>query len=153
MYFVLFLFLSANAYYYYIADQCLYSSHDLSDMVYVQLYGFNRAVEIKYNSTLGKFMGFNEVGVNTSELWNQNANFLQQMKGQVDTYCKPNAQFLETVICDKAGKRSYLLFLNSCFYIQLYRTKLRFLVRNTKPLIWHYVPNGNIQCSKQPDLS
>lgn len=104
---IVFLYLfPANGYYYYIADQCLYSSHDLGDMVYVQLYGFNMDVEIKYNSTLGKFIGFNEVGVNTSELWNQNDNFLQHMKAQVDTYCKPNAQFLETVIYDKAGKTS-----------------------------------------------
>lgn len=71
------------------------------------------AVEIKYNSTLGKFIGFNEFGVNTSKLWNQNADFLQQMKAQVETFCKPNAQFLETDICNKAGKRSFLQFHSS----------------------------------------
>lgn len=59
------------------------------------------ALEIMYNSTLGKFIGFNEDAMKTAENWNQNVHFSEQMKAQVDAYCKPNAQFLETNVHDK----------------------------------------------------
>ncbi|XP_051508811.1 H-2 class II histocompatibility antigen, E-S beta chain-like [Myxocyprinus asiaticus] len=99
----------ADGYYCYIMDECLYSSHDLSDMVYLQSYWFNMVMDIQYNSTLGKFVGLTEYGEHVVEGWNRNLNFIQQMQAQVDTYCKPNAQFLETALRDKAVQPKVML--------------------------------------------
>ncbi len=48
-------------------------------------------------------MGFTEVGVKTAENFNKNPAILQQLKAEVDTFCKPNAELYKTAIHDKAG--------------------------------------------------
>ncbi|KAK2905537.1 hypothetical protein Q8A67_007336 [Cirrhinus molitorella] len=92
---------TANGYYYHHWSQCIHSFHDLSDMVYIDGYYFNKYMVIQFNSTLGYFVGFTEFGVSTAEIWNNNTALVQETRARVDTFCKPNAETRETAIYGK----------------------------------------------------
>ncbi|RAM39419.1 hypothetical protein DOZ52_29355, partial [Enterobacter hormaechei] len=83
---------TADGYYEYMISECVYSTSDYSDMVYLQSYSFNKVVDVQCNSTLGKCVGYTEEGVKYAENWNKDLAFLQQLKTIVDSGCKPNAQ-------------------------------------------------------------
>ncbi|XP_051747993.1 H-2 class II histocompatibility antigen, E-S beta chain [Ctenopharyngodon idella] len=84
--------------------QCIYSSPDLSDVVYISSYVFNKAVVSEFNSTLGKFVGYTEYGMRNAEYWNNNTNILQGMKADLDNFCKHNAEIYNSYIRDKTEK-------------------------------------------------
>ncbi|XP_067308424.1 rano class II histocompatibility antigen, A beta chain-like isoform X2 [Pseudorasbora parva] len=92
---------AANGYYCYQWLQCIYSSPDLSDMVFIEGYYFNKYLFIQFNSTVGKFVGFTEFGVANAEKWNKDLSLLQQTRAQVDAFCKPNAVIAKSAIYDK----------------------------------------------------
>lgn len=83
-------------------SECVYSTSDYSDMVYLQSYSFNKVVYAQYNSTVGKFVGSTERGVKVAEYWNKDPAIMQQRKAAVDRFCKHNAQILDTSVRDKA---------------------------------------------------
>ncbi|XP_077073445.1 rano class II histocompatibility antigen, A beta chain-like [Siphateles boraxobius] len=92
---------AADGYYYYRWTQCIYSSPDLSDMVFIEGLYFNRYPFVKFNSTVGKFVGFTEFGVRTAEMWNKDESILQQTRAQVDVFCRPNAELTEAAVYNK----------------------------------------------------
>ncbi|XP_077080475.1 H-2 class II histocompatibility antigen, E-S beta chain isoform X1 [Siphateles boraxobius] len=92
---------TADGYYHNRMDECVYSTSDYSDMVYLLSYSFNKAVELQYNSTVGKFVGFTEFGVKRAERLNKDQARLQQLKAQVDTFCRHNAQILDSAVRDE----------------------------------------------------
>ncbi|XP_067251309.1 rano class II histocompatibility antigen, A beta chain-like isoform X3 [Chanodichthys erythropterus] len=77
---------SANEYYTTRWARCIYSSPDLSDMVYTDSTYFNKYLYIQFNSTIGRFVGFTEHGMRTADDWN-NSTYLQQVKERV-VFCK-----------------------------------------------------------------
>lgn len=103
---------SANGYYNYRWPQCIYSSSDFSDMVFLMDFYFNKYLYVQFNSTVGRFVGFTEFGVRTAENWNKDPAIIQQLKAEVDTFCKPNAELYKTAIHDKAGMWLRTLVLN-----------------------------------------
>ncbi|XP_063051579.1 rano class II histocompatibility antigen, A beta chain-like isoform X1 [Engraulis encrasicolus] len=104
-----------DGYYNSVADQCRFSSPDLSYLEYVRSYWFNKAPYIVFNSTVGKFVGYTEFGIYNAEAWNTDTAMVAQMRAQKDAYCRPNAQIeinniltqtAEPVVKLKLGKAS-----------------------------------------------
>ncbi|XP_016344371.1 HLA class II histocompatibility antigen, DP beta 1 chain-like [Sinocyclocheilus anshuiensis] len=93
---------AANGYYNYYWSQCIYSSSDFSDMVFLIDYYFNKYLYVQFNSNVGEFVGFTEVGVRTAENLNKDTALLQQLKAEVERVCKHNAVLYKTAIHDKA---------------------------------------------------
>ncbi len=85
-------------------NECVYSTSDYSDMVLLQSYSFNKVVDVQYNSTVGKFVGYTEEGLEYAENFNKDQAYVQQLKAQVDTVCIPNAELDDTSVRDKAGE-------------------------------------------------
>ncbi|KAL2092149.1 hypothetical protein ACEWY4_011947 [Coilia grayii] len=81
-----------DGYYTTLADQCRFSSWDLSDLEYIRSYWFNKAEFIRFNSTVGKYVGYTEFGVYNAEQWNKDPAQLAMMRAQKDRYCRPNVQ-------------------------------------------------------------
>nr|WOW72662.1 MHC class II antigen beta chain [Gymnocypris eckloni] len=81
--------------------RCFHSSRDLSDIVFIDNYIFNKDVYIQFNSTVGEYVGYTELGVHNAQLWNKDPNLLQQMRAQAETVCKPNAELFQSAISDK----------------------------------------------------
>ncbi|XP_067269409.1 H-2 class II histocompatibility antigen, E-S beta chain-like isoform X2 [Pseudorasbora parva] len=94
---------SANVYYRYRMSRCIYSPSNISDMVYFDNYYFNKYLFVQFDSTLGRFVGFNEYGMKLAEFWN-NGTFLHEERAIVDWFCKNNAQVFDFHICDKSVK-------------------------------------------------
>ncbi|KAG1951018.1 H-2 class II histocompatibility antigen, E-S beta chain-like [Pimephales promelas] len=94
---------SADEYYTRRWLKCIYSSPDLSDMVYIDGHYFNKYLFTQFNSTLGKFVGFSEYGMRVAEYWN-NGSFLQAEIAGVDGFCKYNAQIYDSTVREKAVK-------------------------------------------------
>ncbi|RXN31740.1 MHC class II beta [Labeo rohita] len=92
---------AANGYYYSRWATCFHSSRDLSDMVLVDRYIFNKDVFIEFNSTVGEFVGYTAHGVYNAELLNKDTNYLQQERAEVERYCKHNAELYQSAIADK----------------------------------------------------
>ncbi|XP_031426014.1 H-2 class II histocompatibility antigen, I-E beta chain-like [Clupea harengus] len=91
-----------NGYYEYNVVQCRFSSGDLSDMEYIRSYWFNKAEYIRFNSTVGKHVGYTAYGVYNAELKNNNSALLAQERGEKDRYCKGNAPtFINAILTKK----------------------------------------------------
>ncbi|XP_042605849.1 H-2 class II histocompatibility antigen, E-S beta chain-like [Cyprinus carpio] len=95
---------TAHGYYEYMTAECVYSTSDYSDMVLLLSYSFNHVMHLQYNSSVGKFVGYTEQGVKHAEGFNKNQAYMQQVKAAVDTFCRPNAQILDSAVRDKSVK-------------------------------------------------
>ncbi|XP_051525870.1 H-2 class II histocompatibility antigen, E-S beta chain-like [Myxocyprinus asiaticus] len=84
--------------------RCIYSTRDYSDMVYISAYLFNKDKYTEFNSTVGKFVGYTDYGVRNAEYWNNNPDFMQQMRAEVDRFCRHNAQIFDSSVRDKTVK-------------------------------------------------
>ncbi|KAF5884935.1 MHC class II beta chain, partial [Clarias magur] len=82
--------------------QCIYSSRDLSDMVYVDTYIFNKIRYWWYNSTVGRFQGYTHLGIYNAERFNNDTVVLERVRNDMDGFCKHNAQLYYTAINDKS---------------------------------------------------
>lgn len=84
--------------------ECVYSTSDYSDMVFLVSISFNKVVDVQFNSTVGEFVGYTEQGVKYAENLNKNKELLQHLKAQVDALCIPNAQNSDSAVRDKTGE-------------------------------------------------
>ncbi|XP_062398234.1 boLa class II histocompatibility antigen, DQB*0101 beta chain-like [Sardina pilchardus] len=82
----------SNGYYLYIVDQCPFSSWDLKDLEYIQSHWYNKAELLRFNSTVGKFVGYTPFGVFQAEYINNQTAYMAQMKGEKERYCRSNVQ-------------------------------------------------------------
>ncbi|XP_043102145.1 H-2 class II histocompatibility antigen, E-S beta chain-like [Puntigrus tetrazona] len=92
---------AADGYYHSSWAECIYSSPDLSDMVYIDNYIFNKDIVVQFNSTVGEYVGYTELGVKSARAWNSDGNILQQERAEVERFCKHNAQIRQSAITDK----------------------------------------------------
>uniref|UniRef100_A0A8C2EMA2 MHC class II beta chain N-terminal domain-containing protein n=1 Tax=Cyprinus carpio TaxID=7962 RepID=A0A8C2EMA2_CYPCA len=88
----------------YTMHDCVYSTSDYSDMVYLNSYSFNQVVDLQFNSSVGKFVGYTEQGVKFAENFNKDPAILQQLKARPDTFCRHNAQIWDSAVRDKSGE-------------------------------------------------
>ncbi len=95
---------SADGYYEYTMNECVYSTSDYSDMVLLNSYSFNKVVDVQYNSTVGKFVGYTEEGVTYADNFNKDQAYLDQLKAEVDRFCRHNAQIWDPSVRDKSGE-------------------------------------------------
>uniref|UniRef100_A0A3B4CI57 Ig-like domain-containing protein n=1 Tax=Pygocentrus nattereri TaxID=42514 RepID=A0A3B4CI57_PYGNA len=95
--------LRADGYSWYQVLDCISRSSDLSDSEYITTYYFNKDPFLRFNSTVGEFVGYTELGVKNAELFNKGPE-VQRMRGELERYCKPNLQLVYTHILDKAVK-------------------------------------------------
>ncbi|KAL6456316.1 hypothetical protein MHYP_G00348590 [Metynnis hypsauchen] len=83
--------------------ECITSSSDLTDVEFIDTYYFNKDPVYRFNSTVGEFVGFTELGVKNAERFNKGPQ-VQQERGELDRYCKPSLPIFFTNILDKTVK-------------------------------------------------
>ncbi|EHI50012.1 class II histocompatibility antigen beta chain family protein, partial [Aeromonas salmonicida] len=64
-----------------VVRQCRFTSKDLHGIEFIDSYVFNQAEYIRFNSTVGKFVGYTEHGVKNAEAFNSDASLLAQEQG------------------------------------------------------------------------
>ncbi|XP_036416765.1 H-2 class II histocompatibility antigen, E-Q beta chain-like isoform X1 [Colossoma macropomum] len=95
--------LRADGYNWYQVLDCISRSSDLSDLEYINTYYFNKDPVLRFNSTVGEFVGYTELGVKNAERLNKGPEVVQQ-RAELERYCKPNLKLDYTHILDKAVK-------------------------------------------------
>uniref|UniRef100_A0A4W5JVQ7 Major histocompatibility complex class II DGB gene n=1 Tax=Hucho hucho TaxID=62062 RepID=A0A4W5JVQ7_9TELE len=80
--------------------QCRYSSKDLVDIEYIDSYVFNKVEDIRFNSTVGKYVGYTEHGVKNADAWNKGPELVQEL-GNLERVCKSNAALHYSAVLDK----------------------------------------------------
>ncbi|XP_073678446.1 SLA class II histocompatibility antigen, DQ haplotype D beta chain-like [Garra rufa] len=97
-------------------DGCEFSKEDLSDMVYTVKLVFNQKLLCMYNSSLGKYVGYDAYGIINADHYNNQSWKMKERKEEVETLCKANARYYiksETrkvppvVIVRSSGKARY----------------------------------------------
>ncbi|XP_076153125.1 rano class II histocompatibility antigen, A beta chain-like [Alosa pseudoharengus] len=100
-----------DGYYFYRWKQCYCSSRDLSDMVYIEGFYFNKMKFAVFNSTVGKYIGYSKYGVWTAEGWNNDPAELKRVQALAGTFCKHNAGIYIPLVLDKSVKPKVRLSL------------------------------------------
>ncbi|XP_062398669.1 H-2 class II histocompatibility antigen, E-S beta chain-like isoform X2 [Sardina pilchardus] len=100
-----------DGYYTSVVDQCRFSSWDLADMEFIRSHWFNKAEYVRFNSSVGKFVGYTEFGVYNAESWNNNTAYLAQLRSETERYCRPNAQNMINNLMTKKAEPEMMLKL------------------------------------------
>uniref|UniRef100_A0A3B1JKI3 Ig-like domain-containing protein n=1 Tax=Astyanax mexicanus TaxID=7994 RepID=A0A3B1JKI3_ASTMX len=98
IYFLVLLFV--DGYDFYTETECVFSEA-LTDVEYIATWYFNKDPVLRFNSTVGKFVGFTELGVKNADAWNKGP-YLQQYKAKRDAYCTNNIQIDQSIVLVKS---------------------------------------------------
>nr|AEG64813.1 MHC class II antigen beta chain [Epinephelus coioides] len=71
----------------YVLTSCDFNSTDLKDIEYIRSYYLNKLEIIRFSSSLGKHVGYTELGVKNAEAWNNDPSKLAQMRGEKERVC------------------------------------------------------------------
>ncbi|XP_073340724.1 H-2 class II histocompatibility antigen, E-S beta chain-like [Pagrus major] len=88
---LLLVFSRADALYGNLLSRCQFSSHDGHDAVYLEQFYFNKILEVQYNSTLGKVIGYTTEGKTFADILNNNPGFIHHEQWKTE-FCRRGAQ-------------------------------------------------------------
>uniref|UniRef100_UPI003AAEB140 H-2 class II histocompatibility antigen, E-S beta chain-like isoform X1 n=2 Tax=Centroberyx gerrardi TaxID=166262 RepID=UPI003AAEB140 len=74
----------------YMMGHCDFNSSELQDMEFTLSFYFNKLEFIRFSSSLGKFVGYTELGVKNAERLNNDPAVLGRWKAEKERLCKPN---------------------------------------------------------------
>nr|XP_029508586.1 H-2 class II histocompatibility antigen, I-E beta chain-like [Oncorhynchus nerka] len=98
---ILFIFSGTDGYFYHRLAQCRFSSKDLHGIELIDSYVFNKAEYVRFNSTVGRYVGYTEYGVKNAKAWNSDAGILGQEQAELERVCKTGAAIDYSNILDK----------------------------------------------------
>ena len=87
-------------------------------MVFLVKNLFNQEILTLYDSRVGKYVGFGELGMKNAAHYNQQGWKMRERRAQVETLCRYNARLFRLSTLDRRGtfKQSFSTFFN---HIQL----------------------------------
>ncbi|XP_031172140.1 H-2 class II histocompatibility antigen, E-S beta chain [Sander lucioperca] len=74
----------------YVLTHCDFNSSDLKDIEFIRSYYYNKLEIVRFSSSLGKFVGYTELGVKNAERFNKDPSILAQQRAEKERYCKHN---------------------------------------------------------------
>ncbi|KAL7824938.1 hypothetical protein SRHO_G00342950 [Serrasalmus rhombeus] len=92
-----------DGYYWYDTHECFSSSSDLTDVEYIYTSYFNKDPVTRFNSTVGEYVGYTELGVYNAERFNKGPE-VQQRRAELERYCKNNIGNDFSVVLEKTVK-------------------------------------------------
>ncbi|XP_039887309.1 HLA class II histocompatibility antigen, DRB1 beta chain-like [Simochromis diagramma] len=111
---LLFISLStADGFKMYTVDRCNFNSTELKDIQYVLSYYYNKIEVNRFDSDVGKFVGYTEFGEGNAEIMNSGA-YLTQMKAEKEMYCHYNIGIWNSNILSKSGECAGLCDIIRC---------------------------------------
>ncbi|XP_056152773.1 uncharacterized protein LOC130127228 [Lampris incognitus] len=90
----------------YCLDTCVFTSSELPEIEYIGSQYFNKIEDIRFNSTVGKWVGYTDHGIRNAELWNNDPTEMAHMRAQKERYCKPNIETWFQDVLDKTAEPS-----------------------------------------------
>ncbi|XP_026016607.1 H-2 class II histocompatibility antigen, I-E beta chain-like [Astatotilapia calliptera] len=102
---LLFISLStADGFEMYTATRCNFNSTELKDIEYISSYYFRKVEFTRFDSSVGKYVGFTEYGVKNAEYWNNQPGQLASERAQKERYCVPNIGVYYSNALSKSAK-------------------------------------------------
>ncbi|XP_010893892.4 SLA class II histocompatibility antigen, DQ haplotype D beta chain-like [Esox lucius] len=93
-----------DGYYEQVVDECRFTSKDLQDAEFIRSYVFNMVEDVRFNSSVGEYVGYTELGVKNAKAWNSDPGELAGIRAQLDSYCRNNAGIHYSAVLDKTAK-------------------------------------------------
>lgn len=63
---------------------------------------------VRFDSSVGKFVGYTEYGVREADQWNNDPALLVSMRAQKEAYCTPNIDLWYRSVLTKSGESVFL---------------------------------------------
>nr|AYN72179.1 MHC class II antigen beta chain [Oreochromis niloticus] len=82
--------------------RCVFNSTEVKDFEYVRSWYCNKLETIRFDSSVGKFVGYNEVGVKQAEAWNNDPAELATRRADKERYCQRNIGIWNSNILSKS---------------------------------------------------
>ncbi|XP_028254643.1 H-2 class II histocompatibility antigen, E-S beta chain-like [Parambassis ranga] len=80
----------ADGFLFFAVTRCEFTSSELKDIQVINSYFYNKIEFTRFDSNVGKFVGFTEYGVRNAEYFNNNTGLLAALRAQRERYCQPN---------------------------------------------------------------
>ncbi|XP_066515543.1 H-2 class II histocompatibility antigen, E-S beta chain-like [Hoplias malabaricus] len=81
-------------------NECLTSSPDLTDLEHIYSIYFNKQLALKFNSTIGMFVGFTQLGISVAQKWNSGLEVVNE-RMQIEYFCRPALNIVFSCFLDK----------------------------------------------------
>ncbi|XP_003459301.2 H-2 class II histocompatibility antigen, E-S beta chain [Oreochromis niloticus] len=102
---LLFISLStAGGFMHYSVDRCNFNSSEPQDIEYIRSYYFRKVEFTRFDSSVGKYVGYTEYGVKNAEEWNKDKGNLAAMNAQKEVYCQKKIDNRYNAILPKSAK-------------------------------------------------
>uniref|UniRef100_A0A3P9NMW2 MHC class II beta chain N-terminal domain-containing protein n=1 Tax=Poecilia reticulata TaxID=8081 RepID=A0A3P9NMW2_POERE len=82
--------------------RCVFNSSELKDIQFIRSYCYNKLEFIRFDSNVGKFVGYTELGVKNAEIWNSNPSQIASERALRETYCLHNVGIDYQTALDKS---------------------------------------------------
>ncbi|XP_035987029.1 rano class II histocompatibility antigen, A beta chain-like [Fundulus heteroclitus] len=104
-FFLLFLAVrSADGFLEFIVNRCVFNSTELKDIEFITSYYFNKVEDVRFSSSVGRFVGYTEPGLKYAEDWNKDAGKIAAMKAQKEAVCLNNVNIDYQAALSKSWK-------------------------------------------------
>ncbi|KAF1381165.1 hypothetical protein PFLUV_G00171700 [Perca fluviatilis] len=88
----------------YFLIRCDFNSSDLNDIEFIYSVHYNKMEYARFSSSLGKFVGYNEIGLKQAAVWNKDTSILTGMRAQKEAYCKPHIDAYYQAVLPKSAE-------------------------------------------------
>nr|AYN72186.1 MHC class II antigen beta chain [Oreochromis niloticus] len=102
---LLFISLStADGFMSYVVTGCDFNSTELKDIQFIRSHYYNMMEFLRFDSNVGKYVGFTQLGVKNADRLNKDQGQLAAMRAQKGTYCVHNIGVWNSNILSKSAK-------------------------------------------------
>nr|AFD01265.1 MHC class II beta subunit [Oreochromis niloticus] len=102
---LLFISLStADGFMNYMMTRCVFNSTELKDIQYIMSYYYNMMEYLRFDSSVGKYVGFTQLGVNNADRLNKDAGQIAARRAEKETFCQHNIGGWYKAVLSKSAK-------------------------------------------------
>ncbi|MEQ2174757.1 hypothetical protein GOODEAATRI_011158 [Goodea atripinnis] len=88
----------------YVTGRCEFTSTDLKDIEFINSYYYDKLEFLRFDSRVGKYVGYTELGVKNAENFNKDSSLLATMNAQKETVCLNNVGVFYQNALSKSGE-------------------------------------------------
>ncbi|XP_056152777.1 H-2 class II histocompatibility antigen, E-S beta chain-like, partial [Lampris incognitus] len=98
-----------DAFLHYDLFTCVFTSSELPDIEYIYSMNFNKIEYLRFNSTVGKYVGYTDHGIHNAERANNDPAEMARRRAEKERVCKPNVEIDYRAALDKTAEPSVRL--------------------------------------------
>lgn len=84
--------------------RCLFNSTELKDIEYIYSMFYKKVEIVRFNSSLGLYVGYNEFGIKQAKNWNNDPVVLSRRRAEKERVCQPNVGVWYRNVLHQSGR-------------------------------------------------